>query len=383
MNSSSVSRRARGRGERGSVLAISAVGMLAFLLATGLAVDISHFYLVRTELQNAVDAAALAGASVLNGHPAGIDAAQDLSLQSLNKYEFNKKTIPVDGITVEFSRNLETGYVGETAAKGDAENIRFVRVVLPPSAVSTTFSSLVLGSAINISTTATAGMSVPLNIFCDYLPITAIDAEIGQPERFEKGKTYTVRLPPGGAIEPGNYQILAVDGPGGADDRIGLGKGVRNCLPAGSTVQTKPGISAGAVRQGINTRFGVYNAGLDPATYPPDKNVKEFIDHDKYLASRTAPSADNFQAPPNSLMGKNDRREVLIPLVKASEFANGRDTVKIERFGLFFLQTKVGSGNGGEFTVEFVKFDTVLGRGGYQPGAGPVNPDLSIPVLYK
>ena len=57
--------------------------------------------------------------------------------------------------------------------------------------------------------------------------------------------------------------------------------------------------------------------------------------------------------------------------------------MKIERFGLFFLQTKVGPGSGGEFTVEFIKFKTVVGRGGYVPGAGPVSPELSIPVLYK
>ena len=39
--------------QRGSVLAVSAFGMLAFLLAVGLCVDISHFYVVKAELQNA------------------------------------------------------------------------------------------------------------------------------------------------------------------------------------------------------------------------------------------------------------------------------------------------------------------------------------------
>jgi hypothetical protein len=43
----------------------------------------------------------------------------------------------------------------------------------------------------------------------------------------------------------------------------------------------------------------------------------------------------------------------------------------------------VGSGNGGEVTVEFIKFETVLGRGGFKPGAGPVSTELSIPVIYK
>jgi len=63
------------RGERGSILAMSAVGMLSALLAVGLGVDISRFYLAKAELQNAADAAALAGASALNSTPFGITDA--------------------------------------------------------------------------------------------------------------------------------------------------------------------------------------------------------------------------------------------------------------------------------------------------------------------
>ena len=370
------------RGERGSVLAVSAVGMMAFLLATGLAVDISHLYLVRTELQNAADAAALAGASALNGHDTGIEEAGSLATQSLNKYEFNKKTISTAGIKVEYARNLEGDYVGATAAKDDAANIRFIRVTLPPSAVGTTFTSMVLGAAVDLSAKATAGKSVPINAPCDYLPITAVDAEEGEPERFTQGKTYTIRLPPGDALEPGNYQELANDGPGGRDLRDDLGDGVDDCKAAGDYVKTKPGISAGTVRQGINTRFGDYAAGLDPAQFPPDTNIKENINYDDYLLSRKSPTTDNY-APPTRYAGEEGRRVVIIPLVRKSEFDNGRDEVKIERFGLFFLQTKVGPGNGGEFTVEFIKYETVIPRGGYVPGAGPGSPEMSIPVIYK
>jgi hypothetical protein len=357
--------------------------MLALLLATGLAVDVSHLYLVRTELQNAADAAALAGASALNGHSAGIEEAGNLATQSLNQYEFNKKTISTDGITVEYARNLDGNYVGESAAKGDAANIRFVRVTLPESAVETTFSSMVLGKAVDLSAKATAGMSISINAPCDYLPIAAIDAEEGQPERFTRGKDYTIRRPPGDAIAPGNYQILAIDGPGGSDDRKGLGDGVDNCLAAGSYVKTKPGVTAGDVRQGINTRFGEYAAGLDPSEYPPDTNVKENINHETYLNARVGRNLDNYQAPPRGLTGEDDRRVVIIPLVKASEFDGGRDLVRIERFGLFFLQSKVGGGSGGEFKVEFIKMTTVIPRGGYVPGAGPGSPEMSIPVIYK
>ena len=46
--------------ERGSVLATSAIGMLAVLMAVGLGIDISRLYLSKAELQNAADHAALA-----------------------------------------------------------------------------------------------------------------------------------------------------------------------------------------------------------------------------------------------------------------------------------------------------------------------------------
>jgi Flp pilus assembly protein TadG len=46
--------------------------MVVFLAAVGLCVDVSHFYVVNAELQNAADAASLAAASALNSQPSGI-----------------------------------------------------------------------------------------------------------------------------------------------------------------------------------------------------------------------------------------------------------------------------------------------------------------------
>src|ERR671916_2430100 len=84
------------RGERGSVLAVSVFGMMAFLLAVGLCVDISHFYVVRAELQNAADAAALAGASALNSKPGGIDEAVARATVTMNSYEVNNLDVEID-----------------------------------------------------------------------------------------------------------------------------------------------------------------------------------------------------------------------------------------------------------------------------------------------
>src|SRR5438067_12557277 len=90
------------RGERGSVLAISTLGMLAFLLATGLCVDIGHFYLVKNELQNAADAAALAAAASLNSVDGGITKATDIAVSSFNNYEFNHNQATIARSNVRF-----------------------------------------------------------------------------------------------------------------------------------------------------------------------------------------------------------------------------------------------------------------------------------------
>ncbi|MCA1567333.1 MAG: pilus assembly protein TadG-related protein [Acidobacteria bacterium] len=373
------------RGERGSVLVVSTFGMLALLLAAGLCIDISHFYLVRSELQNAADAAALAGASALNSDDGGIMKAADYAVQSLNSYEFNKKGVTIPRANVLFAKNLDGPYISEAAAKGQARNIRFVKVLVPPAAVTTTFAAPVLGASRNVAADAQAGMSVPLNIFCDYIPVTVIDSE---PTYFVKGQTYTIRRPPGGAVTPGNYQILSIDNPGGNDDRYGLGRGVRNCIGAGGFVQTKPGVTSGAVRQGINTRFGDYGGGLDPLEFPPDENVQENINYQQYLDAQQArdakqtPASGTFQSPAVGSPTRN-RRIVLIPIILKSEFDSGRDSVQINRFAAFFLQTKIGGGNGGEVTVEYIEIRLVVGRGGHDPNGGTPSPELSIPVIYR
>src|SRR6187431_2260499 len=93
--------------ERGSILATSAIGMMAILLAVGLGVDISRFYLTKTELQNAADAAALAAASALNTSPLGITKATDRAVASMNNYDFNKTGITFPRTNVLFASNLD------------------------------------------------------------------------------------------------------------------------------------------------------------------------------------------------------------------------------------------------------------------------------------
>ncbi|MDT7541625.1 MAG: hypothetical protein QOE33_1529 [Acidobacteriota bacterium] len=375
------------RSERGSVLIISAFGMLTLLLATGLCVDISHFYLVKTELQNATDAAALAGASALNQHASGITKARDRAIASMNAYEFNKTPLALTAANVRYAVNLSDFDSGsgmdEASAQGAATNIRFVKVITPPEPVNVFFASVIngFGNSRDLQASAVAGRSVNLNVFCDWIPLTVIldDADtILQP-----GQVYTIRADSGSFVSPGNYHILAVDGSGGQDVETGTGGGVHLCKEPGDTypVDTKPGITAGKVRTGINSRFDDYGGSqLDPALYPPDKNVKSNISYVDYSgASPSDPS--RFQAPTHA--GVDSRRLVIIPLVKKSEFDTGRGVVRFTRFGLFFLRTPVSNGSGGDFQAEYVQETLVVGSGGFDPNATNPSVQMTIPVLYR
>jgi Flp pilus assembly protein TadG len=377
MNRSKAGKR---KGEQGSILAMSALGMLSFLLVVGLGVDISHLYLAKNELQNASDAAALAGASGLNYHSTGITIATNRAVQAMNSYEFNKKGVVFPRANVRFARNLADFDAGtdmsEAAAAANtvAPEIRFVKVTAPLSPVGISFASAVLGSSLNLSAKAVAGLSAPLTGFAGYLPVTTVDDD--DLSTITPGNVYTFRGGPQSSISPGNYQVLAIDGAGADEDRIGLASGVRHVIGAGGYVATKPGVSAGAVRQGVNTRFDEYGSQVDPAAFPPDTNIAEDITYQQYLDG--SPS----QAPTHP--GVAGRRVVLIPIVKKSEFDGGRTTVQISHFGAFFLRSRVPGGNGGELQAEYIGIGVVVGNGTYDPTGVPNGgPDITKPVLYR
>ncbi|HEU4833140.1 MAG TPA: Tad domain-containing protein [Pyrinomonadaceae bacterium] len=371
MKKRSIEQAEKGKRERGSILATSAIGMLAVLLAVGMGIDISRLYLSKSELQNAADAAALAGVSGLNGDSPGITEAANRAVREMNKYDFNKTGVTVPRANVLFAVNLEGPYMSESAAYLSPTNIRFVQVTTPELPVGMSFAAMVLGNSKNLSATATAGLSVPLNVICPWLPAFVLD-NLADP--IKSGGTYTFRLESGDAISPGNYQLLAPVQSGGSGDREGMSNGVNWCISAGQEIETKPGVTSGPIRQGINTRFDVYASGLDPSLSPPDTNIAENITHDQYDKKQV------FKAP--SHPGVTGRRIVILPIATALP-GEGRDTIIVDRFGVFFLQTSVGGGTGGELKAEYIKDTAFAGNSYYVPGAGATNSNLAVPVLYK
>jgi hypothetical protein len=107
---------------------------------------------------------------------------------------------------------------------------------------------------------------------------------------------------------------------------------------------------------------------------PPDENIAENITYDQYA------NKSSFKAP--SHQGIRDRRLVFIPIARELP-GEGRDTIVVHSFGVFFLQTSVGGGNGGELKAEYITDTAFAGESYYVPGAGATNDNLAVPVLYK
>src|SRR5262245_19661836 len=154
--------------QRGNVLAYTVLSALFLFLAVGLGVDLSHLYLAKTELQNAADAAALAGASALTlPNPERITKAVDraVSTMNLNRYNFDNTTFAavMDTTTqrnlVTFAVNLSGPYVNEEAATDNPEDIRFIRVNTPTVPVKMIFAIPILGANQSLNAKATSGLS--------------------------------------------------------------------------------------------------------------------------------------------------------------------------------------------------------------------------------
>jgi hypothetical protein len=290
----------------------------------------------------------------------------------MNKYNFNKTGVSFSRANVLFAVNLDGPYMSESAANSSPTNIRFVKVTTPSSAVPVSFAAMVLGNSRNLSATATAGFSVPLNVICPWLPVFVMDFPTNP---ISPGNTYTFRLEPGEFASPGNYQLLAPVGSGASDDRTGMANGINLCVSTGTVVPTKPGVSAGAIRQGVNSRFDIYNGTLDPTLSPPDTNVAQNITYQQYADRQIT------QSPTHT--GVAGRRVVFIPIA-TSYPGNGRDEIIVDRFGVFFLQTAVGGGNGGDLLAEYITDTAFAGNSYYDPNmGGQTNSHLAVPVLYK
>lgn len=280
------------RNERGAVAPTIALSLTALIAIGGLAFDYARMESMDTELQGAADQAALAAASQLDGEPgacsrAAAAAASMVANQTRMANDNSGLAIVVPNEAscdaagqVRFYQNITK----TTAATNDS-NAKFVEVQVSPRQANFALTPVVAAfSSGQLNAVAFAGLDsaickVPPLMLCN--PNESGDADFTVANYIGKG-IRVVGNDGGGIYGPGNFGFLDVGEDNGAQalrQVLGGTNGGGDCV-SGSGVATQTG-SIITVRDALNTRFGIYDQGLNNACgqsgsqCPPSANIRK------------------------------------------------------------------------------------------------------------
>ena len=368
--------------ERGVVMIVVVASLLAVLAMAGLAIDVSHTLSTKARLQSVVDAAALAGAKVLDqtGSTAQASAAV------LTNVSANAQSFPAlrdSGISpvIEFAEAASPFTPGGVSP-------RFVRVRIESLPVTASLIRVLGIDALDVRASALAGPSPPLEEVCNVLPVVVCGDSATAPFGYTPGNVYALKGGNSG-LGSSNYGLIRLGGSGSSVVRTNLAGGFAQCLEVGQIVNTQPGNVTGPTAQGLNTRFNRYaGGGMNADDYPPDVVTREpspalrlngsgqirqggtvitsaaQLDYNHSIYESQV-AAGNYTHQPrpagNAVFG---RREVVVPIANCTV-----PQPVIRGFGCFFLLQQVERGNGDIFG-EFIEDCEAGGRPGSNPGTG-------------
>jgi len=378
--------------QRGIVMPVVAISMFVLIGMSGVALDLAHGYLDKARMETAVDAAALAGAKVVNelGNTAAAQQeAADAAVRAFNFHLEGDIARANAAPDITFSTTL-AGPFGPLPV-ADARYIRATLTDLPATIM---LARVVPGVAdqLTISASAVAGPSPPLGTdpdseICEIAPLLVCGEPGVENFGYEMGaeEEQTLKTHSGNSNEwevgKGNFQLIELDcGPGGSCVREELAGGYSGCTTDRDTVTTKPGDTVGPTAQGFNTRFNKYlGAGMNPDDHPPDTVTTEGIWHAAYEARQGAGPHD-VDSLADGGYGVPGRRILVVPFGDCTGTVNGQGEVPVLGFGCFFMTRQAShKGNTQEIFGQFIEECEAAG----DVAEVPVDPGGGGPVLYK
>ncbi|MDH5748798.1 MAG: pilus assembly protein TadG-related protein, partial [Rhodospirillales bacterium] len=272
---------------RGSMAILMAFFAILLMGVGVLAVDVGRMMVLRSQMQNAADAAAKAAALQLNAKSDAFNRGNDaaaIAVQSTNFSGGGGVTLSINTVTYY----TEDGWATGTSTAVDYENATIASVTLNAENINLLLRPVLevlnkSGSAnfVTLNASATARLA---NYICNRAPLFACNPFEGDPTQDfydidrHTGKQYTAKGGGGGTIAPGNFGLLDPDTGSGAQ---AAGNAIATGQPnacGGMDVSVDTGNKAGAIRSGVNTRFDIQ--GSPAANYPPygPPNVMEYPD---------------------------------------------------------------------------------------------------------
>lgn len=295
--------------QRGAVAIMLGLSLLVLFGFMALVFDLGRTYVVRTELQNAADAAALAGAKDLNqrldGITKAIATAKAIGLQNNTKFSFNGNA----GIVITDSM-ISVGSCPDDEPKCDwtqanlvlteekAVDKIFLKVNIPSGGLTTFFAGI-----FGTQSTRTYGLAVAGKYLIEITPLAmcALMNDKASEFGYERGVSYKLLdTNPIGSGTP--YWIDAVatssdECSGNTNDSLPyVCAGKLTFTPKlGQPVYTNTGISD-PLLEALDSRFGVISAKnkCDAITAPPDTNIKEYRYADTDLGSPSSWMEDSY-----------------------------------------------------------------------------------------
>ncbi|QIA64744.1 pilus assembly protein [Vibrio astriarenae] len=372
------------------------MAMIGVLGVVALAVDVNHALLNKTRLQNGVDAAALAGAVVLDsgGSPAQATTAINETLTNVTNASGNDEmTFSSGTLIIQYSNDPRVFPDSDYTVSDDS----YVRVSVSSFPLEDFFAGI-FGIAKDIDASAVAGPSPGIEILQNVVPIAVCSGGEGLGATgYLQDKIYALKMASQQQSEmgPGNFQLLDF-GSGAATIRDALAGGYEGEIDISEDVTTKPGGSVGPVGQGLNTRFNVYEGGgVNSSDYPPDIYTKEPVTKATLDSAGEVVYEDTTGADGNPWMysdylselgcntdntgactctagsanctvdqgGQPDRRILPVPIVNCDSADGGTSTYSIEAIGCFFMLQQAPTSNSGKEPVfgEFIEDCTVTG----------------------
>ncbi len=405
--------------QRGIVLPLVVIGLLAIIAMAGLAIDSSHAFVNKTRLQNMVDAAALSAAKEY-------DETTDTILSTVAaNSNFGRNTngsgnFEIDGaydngdisVIVQYSETLNP-FVSTGIGP-------YVRVIAAGFSIQTGLAAVVGINSINIGASAVAGPSPTINFACNIAPLVVCAGEPPFEEGvdtdeygFVKDALMVLKPSPGDHddVGPGNYKLLRLECPGGACVRDAMAGGYEGCASTEEPVDTEPGVTAGPTSQGFNTRFNIYAGPISPEDYPPDVIIEAtappldtqqiedppgsgtMVDqiclgpcNDPVAPTNKveyawetgifdywgdyAPQTTNPSAAGHLAGGEQWRRVLAMPVANCTGDQTGQSTLDIIGFACYFMVQPIGGGQDKNIFGQFVKGCLAGGYSGMDPGAG-------------
>lgn len=294
------------RKQKGAIAIVFGLSAITLFAMGGVVLDLGHLYIAKSELQNAADAAALAGAKELKETSAGITLAvsQAQAIALKNKYNFSTDVV-LTAAEIEFGPGPNGPWSTVAAAQSAPAGMTFIKVDTGLKSMNT-YLMRVAGPAFN--TVSTFGVAVAGRYVNNITPIgvCAVDpdhktAKYTYPAAplgtgitelvefgFRRGVTYNLfGLNPlaGGPSDP--YLINPTDAPPTACNPSHssanytapfMCNGSSTIMASGSgQVYTNTGLTA-ALAASLNSRFDIYSGPsvCIPASAPPDTNIKQY-----------------------------------------------------------------------------------------------------------